>query len=247
MAWIVAVVLTVVLVVIIVLGSRPMKISREPDREGIEDAEAVQAYDRVSRWPIFTLERQMILNALTKHQPEGLLVDVGCGPGYLASRIRRRFPSLRVSGVDISDQMLVIAKHNWPSRSYMNLEFLAGDAQRLPFADGTVDFAVSSLSLHHWVDPRVAFREVHRILKPGGQFLLFDLRRDGPRFFYYALKLGQALLAPRAIRCTNGAVGSFWSSYTPAELKEVLITAPWQELQIQSGLGWMFAWGSKEQ
>ncbi len=247
MAWIVAVVLTVVLVVIIVLGSRPMKISREPDREGIEDAEAVQAYDRVSRWPIFTLERQIILNALTKHQPEGLLVDVGCGPGYLTSRISRRFPGLRVIGIDISDQMLVIAKHNWPSRSYMNLEFLAGDAQRLPFADGTVDFAVSSLSLHHWANARIAVREIYRILRPGGQFLLFDLRRDSPRFFYYALRLGQALLAPAAIRRTNGAVGSFWASYTPPELETILASIPLQKRQIHPGLGWMFAWGSKEQ
>jgi ubiquinone/menaquinone biosynthesis C-methylase UbiE len=240
MVWIIVVVLA-----IIVLGSLPMKIRRQPEREGIQDAAAARAYDRVSHWPLFSIERRIILKALTQHRPQGILVDIGCGPGYLAAGISRRFPDLMVTGLDISDEMVRLAKRNWSS-SYPGVEFLMGDAQRLPFPDNAVDFIVSSLSLHHWVDSRVAFREVHRVLKPGGQFLVFDLRRDAPRFFYYALKLGQALLAPRAIRRTNGAVGSFWSSYTPAEFKEVLIAAPWQELQIQSGLGWVLAWGSKE-
>jgi ubiquinone/menaquinone biosynthesis C-methylase UbiE len=245
MAWIVVAVLSVVLVVIIVGGSRPMKIPREPSREGIEDAAAVQAYDHVSHWPIFTIERRIILKALAQYKPQGILVDIGCGPGYLAAQISRRFPGLRVIGVDISDQMLTMAKHNWSSPSYQNLEFLVGDAQQLPFVDGAVDFAVSSLSLHHWGNAEIALKEVHRILRPGGQFLLFDLRRDGPRFFYYALRLGQALLAPAAIRRTNGAVGSFWASYTLPELESILASVPLQKRQIQPGLGWVLAWGRK--
>jgi ubiquinone/menaquinone biosynthesis C-methylase UbiE len=240
MAWIIVVVLLV-----IVLGSVPMEIRRQPEREGIQDAAAARAYDRVSRWPLFAIERRIILKALTQHRPQGVLVDIGCGPGYLAAAISRRFPGLTVTGLDISDEMVRLAKRNWSS-SYPGVEFLMGDAQQLPFADNSVDFVVSSLSLHHWVEPRVAFREVHRVLKPGGQFLIFDLRRNAPGFFYYALKLGQALLAPRDIRRTNGAVGSFWSSYTPAEFKEILVAAPWREMQLQSGLGWLLAWGRKE-
>ncbi len=246
MSWIVTVILSVaVVVVIIVLGLRPMRIPREPDREGIEDAEAVRAYDRTSRWPVFAVERRIMLNALTQHKPQGTLVDVGCGPGYLVAQISRRFPALRVIGFDISDEMLMLAKHNWLSRSYRNVEFVMGDAQRLPFPDGVVDYVVSSLSLHHWSDPRMAFREINRVLRPGGRFLLFDLRRDGPRFFYYALKLGQALLAPAAIRRTNGAVGSFWASYTPSELKAIISVVPWAERQVECGFGWVLAWGRK--
>lgn len=246
MTWIITIALSVVLlVVIVVLGSRPMKIPREPDREGIEDAEAVRAYDRVSRWPIFSIERRIMLSALTKYKPQGILVDIGCGPGYLAARISRRFPGLRVVGVDISNEMLSTAKRNWSPDSYPNLEFVMGDAQRLPFPDSAIDFIVSSLSLHHLTNAGIAVREIHRVLKPGGQFLIFDLRRDGTRFFYYILRLGQALAAPAAIRRNNGAVGSFWASYTPAELKDILATVPWQKVQIQNGLGWVLAWGSK--
>ena len=245
MSWTVAIALSALLVAVIVLLSRPMKIPREPDREGIEDAEAVRAYNRVSRWPIFTIERHIMLSALAKYKPQGILVDIGCGPGYLAAQISRRFPGLRVVGVDISNEMLSTAKRNWSSRSYPNVEFVMGDAQRLPFPDSTVDFIVSSFSLHHLANAEIAVREIHRVLKPDGQFLILDVRRDGPRFFYYTLRLGQALAAPAAIRRNNGAVGSFWASYTPAELRGIFATVPWQKAQIQNGVGWILASGSK--
>lgn len=246
MVWVVAVSICVMAAAIIIaVGIRPMKIPREPDREGIQDEDAVQAYDRVSRWPIFTRERRIVLNALTKHQPEDLLVDVGCGPGYLVARISRRFPHLRVIGVDISREMIMTAKHNWSPASHQNLEFMLGDAQQLPFSDNAVAFVVSSLSLHHWTDSAMAISEIYRVLRPGGQFLLFDVRRNAPRLFYWGLKLGQALLAPAAIRRTNGAVGSFWASYTPSELKATLSAIPLEELKVECGFGWVLAWGRK--
>jgi ubiquinone/menaquinone biosynthesis C-methylase UbiE len=246
MWWTVIIALLLILIAIaVILGSRPMRIPREPDREGAEDEAALQAYNRVSRWPIFTLERYIMLNALVKIRPEGCLVDVGCGPGYLAAKISQRYPDLKVICLDVSELTAIIAKHNWPSDSHDNLEFLIGDAQRLPISDTSVDFVISSLSLHHWPDALVAFREIHRILRPGGQFLIFDLRRDGSGYFYYALKIGQAFLAPGAIRRTNGAVGSFWAAYTPSELKAVLDKIPVENLRIEPHFGWMLIWGCK--
>lgn len=248
MWWIGIIALIVVMLAIVgVLASRPMKIPREPDREGAEDEEALQAYDRVSRWPIFTLERYIILNALDKIKPEGRLVDVGCGPGYLAAQISQKFPDLKVLGLDISEATVINAKRNWPADAYDNLGFLVGDAQRLPVSDSSVDFVVSSLSLHHWQDAQMAFREVRRILRPGGQFLIFDLRRDSPVYFYCALKIGQAFLAPGAIRRINGAVGSFWAAYTRSELKTILDKIPLEDLRIEPHFGWMLIRGSKSE
>ena len=245
MTWIMALTLSaVVIIILIVLLARPMKIPREPDREGVEDEDAVRAYNRVSRWPIFTLERSIVMHALTKHQPRGWLLDVGCGPGYLVARISRSFPDLSVIGLDISDQMATIAKNNWLSSSRGNKGFLVGDAQRLPFSDNTIDYVVSSLSLHHWKDAPAALREIYRVLKPGGRFLVFDLRRDGRRFFYYLLVLGQLILGPKAIRRTNGAVGSFWASYTAPELETMLSEIPFRQWQVQRRFGWMLASGS---
>jgi SAM-dependent methyltransferase len=104
---------------------------------------------------------------------------------------------------------------------------------------------VSSLSLHHWADAHASFREVHRVLKPGGQFIFLDLRRDSRRFFYLALRLGQAFMAPSALRRSNGAVGSFWASYTLSEIKNILYQGPFQEWHQKPQLGWVLIWGRK--
>ncbi len=68
---------------------------------------------------------------------------------------------------------------------FPKMAFLLGDAQKLPFNDNTVDFLVTSLSVHHWADAFIGISEIHRVLKPGGQLLIFDLRRDGWKGFLF--------------------------------------------------------------
>ncbi|MEW5813837.1 MAG: class I SAM-dependent methyltransferase [Spirochaetota bacterium] len=94
-------------------------------------------------------------------------------------------PHLRIIGMDIAEEMITIASNNAASIGYNNrVTFRRGDVTKLPFEDHAVDFVVSTLSLHHWSDPTQALREIYRILKPSGQFLIFDLRRDARRFLY---------------------------------------------------------------
>jgi ubiquinone/menaquinone biosynthesis C-methylase UbiE len=208
MTWIIVSLVLILFVVTIYVGTSSMKIPREPWREGKEDRDAILSYESTSRWPIFTFERCIILNILSKQHPEGLLVDLGCGPGYLVADIVRNFPSLQVIGVDINEATINIACRRWQV-IYPKMAFLLGDAQKLPFSDNTVDFLVTSLSVHHWADAFIGISEIHRVLKPGGQLLIFDLRRDGWKGFFFGLKIGQALFAPKPIKRTNGAVGSF--------------------------------------
>ncbi|MFC1971764.1 hypothetical protein ACFLV0_07605 [Chloroflexota bacterium] len=74
----------VAFLLLLVVASRSVTIPRHigPD-EGIDDATIVQAYDRISQWPQFKLIRRFIINELKRYHPQGTLVDVGCGPGYL--------------------------------------------------------------------------------------------------------------------------------------------------------------------
>jgi len=221
-----------------------MRIPREPDREGSQEGDALPAYDRVSRGIMFKIERNIMMRELKKFPIPGSLMDIGCGPGYLAAYISRGYTGLRVIGLDISPEMLRIAQNNWPPDSYSNIEYITGDVEQLPVMDNAVDCVVSSVSLHHWLDAPKAFGEINRILKPGGRFIIFDLRRDSSRLFYFGLALGQ-LLSPRPIRVTNGAVGSFWASFTPAESRMIVSKLPLRVIHIKREFGWMIITGSK--
>ncbi|MGB7569366.1 MAG: class I SAM-dependent methyltransferase [Chitinivibrionales bacterium] len=235
----------IVLSIIIVLVSRPMKIPREPDREGAEDSAALQAYYRASRWPIFIFERFIVLKSLAKIGPKGWLIDIGSGPGFLAAKISQKFPDSKVVGLDINNLTLENAKRTWLPDLYPELEFINADALKMPFPNNSVDCIVSSLSLHHWQNAQAVFDEIFRTLKPGGEFLIFDLTRDSPVYFYWALKIGQAVFAPKAIRNINGAVGSFWAAYTPCEIKATVRKFQVDNFQIKSRFGWMFISGVK--
>jgi ubiquinone/menaquinone biosynthesis C-methylase UbiE len=171
------------------------------------------------------------------HPIQGTLLDIGCGPGFLVARIERLYPEVEVVGLDLNRNMISLASARL-LRSRGNYGLVMGDASYLPFCDASVDVVVSSLSLHHWKDPTAAFREVYRILPPGGRVLIFDIRRDVPHFVYYAFVWGQALFGPRAIRRTNGAVGSLWSGYTADELEKLLAAQQFERVEVRRGLAW---------
>ena len=233
-------------IIMSVFGYRRVNLPRRAGIEGLEDPAVVKAYDRINQWPQFRLLRRMIAGELKKHHPNGLMVDIGCGPGYLVADIAKAFPHLYTVGVDISEEMMQITTHNLRSLGISErVSFQQGAVQKLPFEDNTADFVVSTLSLHHWPDPKQALEEVHRVLRPGGQFLIFDLRRDARRVFYWLLGFAKTFVVPAAIRRVNEPVGSALSSYTLLESEALLSGTPFQQLKIKPGLGWMFLWGCK--
>ena len=233
-------------IIISILGYRRVITPRKASVEGLEDPAVVKAYDRINRWPQFRLLRRMIASELKKHHPNGLMADIGCGPGYLIADIAKTFPHLYIIGVDIAEEMMEAATHNLSSLGFSKrVSFRQGDVQKLPFEDSAVDFVVSTLSLHHWPDPKQALEEIHRVLRPGGQFLIFDLRRDARRVFYWLLRFAKLFVVPTAIRRINEPVGSALSSYTPVESEALLSRTPFQQWRIKPGLGWMFLWGCK--
>ena len=72
--------LAAVIILLLVAMSRSADLTRQvgPD-EGIDSAEIVRAYDKLSRWPQFIVIRKIIIHELTKCHPQGILVDIGCG------------------------------------------------------------------------------------------------------------------------------------------------------------------------
>ncbi len=102
------------------------------------------------------------------HQPVSVL-DVGCGTGKLLRRANTYWPEAQLIGVDPASGMIEMAKRLTP-----NATFFTGMAEALPLQDASVDLALSTSSFHHWQDQAVGIREITRVLRPGGYFILVD-------------------------------------------------------------------------
>ena len=106
----------------------------------------------------------------------GRLLDVGCGPGNLDRLIAAQQPGLSVVGVDESEAMIRRAMRR---HRHANLEFRRGAVESLGFRE-EFDFALSVLSFHHWEEPEAGLEAVHRALKPGGRFWIYEGDPEAP-------------------------------------------------------------------
>lgn len=109
---------------------------------------------------------------LAKPQPGDLALDVATGTGNtafaLAPHVRR------VIGVDVTRAMLDQAKRVAAERSILNTDWVLGDAERLPFQDGTFDLYVVRAAPHHFHDVDAFLAEAFRVLKPGRDATFID-------------------------------------------------------------------------
>jgi arsenite methyltransferase len=129
------------------------------------------------------------------------ILDLGSGAGFdcfLASQKVGR--TGRVIGVDMTEEMLLKARENAAKGGYDNVEFRAGEIENLPVDDRSVDAVISNCVINLVPDKQKAFREVFRVLKPGGRFMISDivLEKDLPDFIK---KSAEAYTA-----CISGAI-----------------------------------------
>jgi len=113
-----------------------------------------------------------IANDVVTKMGKGTILDLGSGTGYLSIEIAKRSPSLRVYGIDLSRQMVKIARRH--AKGVGNARFVFGNAAKFPFRDNSIDLVVSTGASHHWKTPRLVFEECHRILRPGGEAWIYD-------------------------------------------------------------------------
>jgi ubiquinone/menaquinone biosynthesis C-methylase UbiE len=220
----------------------PARVRRRVGREGIDVPGAVRAYDAMNRTPPFWALRRLVLRRLKREKPEGTLADLGCGPGYLLRAAAKKFPRIRLVGVDIAEEALDAARKNLgPAR----VELLRGGSDNLPLPDGSCDFVVSTFSLHHWSRPGEIFSELHRVLRPGGRFLVMDLRRDAPAPVQLFICVVTAVVVPRALRKIREPLGSLRAAYTVDEARGLLAETPFEGLRVERGFFWMFLSGRK--
>ena len=109
----------------------------------------------------------------------GIIVDLGSGTGYLSIEIAKIAPDVMIYGIDLSKKMIDISRSH--AKGIENVRFELGNAAKLPFDNNSVDFIVSTGSLHHWKYPAKVFDECYRVLKQGGEGWIFDGYPDFPR------------------------------------------------------------------
>jgi ubiquinone/menaquinone biosynthesis C-methylase UbiE len=141
-----------------------------------------ESYDRsILQWLLFGPSHRAIIRRIKAEfgdQPIRVL-DVGCGTGVFASRIRQACPNAQVWGIDLVRGMLAKGADRWKSHADAIFPIQA-DSERLPFGWGAFDLVTCANSFHHYPHQDRAVEEMRRVLKPGGRLMLIDGYRDLP-------------------------------------------------------------------
>lgn len=112
--------------------------------------------------------------------PDAAVVEIGFGTGRLLELLLERMPDGRVAGVDPTATMLDVARSRRALRDAgERVDLRPGEAALLPWQDASFDAALALHSFQFWADPATAVREVLRVLRPGGRFVVV-LREHPP-------------------------------------------------------------------
>ena len=132
------------------------------------------SYDRLA--PSYDARWQKYINATLSLALEPLeftgqqrLLDVACGTGELERRLLQRWPTLQITGIDISPNMLRRA-----AEKNTGAGLAAAESDHLPFRDGHFNLAVCANAFHYFRRPEASLAEIRRVLRPQGRLVIVD-------------------------------------------------------------------------
>jgi len=170
-----------------------------------------KVYDRVNIF-FYTNKMRNQVAELANLRSDSLVLDVGCGTGYTTETVLKRLEKGEVVGIDLTPEQLKKAKIRLGSEK-ARLFLSRGDAEDLPFKDGSFDTIVSVGALEYFPHPKRALREMARVVKAGGRVVV-----GGPESEWFRkISLNRMLFTPSARE-----VEGFFSQARLRDIKSVM-------------------------
>ena len=185
--------------------------------------------------------RRRVVGEVRRAKP-GRILDVATGTGDLAIAMARRIRDVQVLGVDLSEQMLAVARRKIEARGLDGRIVLdRGDAERLAVADASVDVATVAFGVRNFGDLGAGLRELARTIKPGGKVVILEFSRPRNRVFralyeFYSYKIlprigGLVSRDKRAYEYLPASVGEFPA---PEEFMAMMARARFRNCRARS-------------
>src|SRR6266481_5525681 len=176
--------------------------------------------------------------------PNSNVLDVAPGPGYCAIELAK-LGNYEIVGLDISKTFVEIARAN-AARAGMRVDFRRGNVSDMPLGDRTFNFVLCRAAFKNFSEPKRALQEMYRVLKPGGQALIIDLRRDASReSIRHAVDAMNLGAVNRVITKMTFRFMLLKRAYTKSEFEELISETKFDGIEIRDDLIGLEIWLTK--